>query len=49
MVVPCHRVVATDGSFKGYAWGLHRKRWLLEHEKVIPEPGKETAARLPGF
>ncbi len=32
LVVPCHRVVAADGSLCGYAWGQHRKRWLLEHE-----------------
>ena len=32
LVVPCHRVVASDGSLCGYAWGEHRKRWLLEHE-----------------
>ena len=38
IVVPCHRVVASDGSLKGYAWGLHRKRWLLEHENAIARP-----------
>jgi methylated-DNA-[protein]-cysteine S-methyltransferase len=48
IVVPCHRVVATNGDLKGYAWGLHRKRWLLEHEgaserTVAPPP---TAALL---
>ena len=34
IVVPCHRVIGADGDLKGYAWGLHRKRWLLEHEGV---------------
>jgi methylated-DNA-[protein]-cysteine S-methyltransferase len=32
VVVPCHRVVGSDGSLTGYAGGLERKRWLLEHE-----------------
>jgi len=32
IVVPCHRVIATDGSLTGYAGGLWRKKWLLEHE-----------------
>lgn len=33
IVVPCHRVVGSNGSLTGYAGGLHRKRWLLEHER----------------
>jgi len=32
IVVPCHRVIAADGTLHGYAGGLDRKRWLLEHE-----------------
>lgn len=32
IVVPCHRVIGADGSLTGYGGGLHRKRWLLEHE-----------------
>ena len=32
IVVPCHRVIGTDGSLTGYAGGLGRKKWLLEHE-----------------
>jgi AraC family transcriptional regulator of adaptative response/methylated-DNA-[protein]-cysteine methyltransferase len=32
IVVPCHRVVRTDGSLGGYRWGLHRKQLLLEQE-----------------
>lgn len=34
IVVPCHRVVASDGTLTGYAGGLWRKRWLLEHERA---------------
>ncbi len=32
VVVPCHRVIGSDGSLTGYGGGLQRKRWLLEHE-----------------
>ncbi|MDB5875308.1 MAG: Methylated-DNA--(protein)-cysteine S-methyltransferase [Ramlibacter sp.] len=35
IIVPCHRVLASNGELKGYAWGLHRKRWLLEHERAL--------------
>ena len=32
IVVPCHRIIGSDGSLTGYAGGLWRKQWLLEHE-----------------
>lgn len=32
IIIPCHRVVGADGKLTGYAGGLHRKQWLLEHE-----------------
>lgn len=32
LVIPCHRVVGTDGTLTGYGGGLERKKWLLEHE-----------------
>jgi methylated-DNA-[protein]-cysteine S-methyltransferase len=32
IVVPCHRVIAADGTLGGYGGGLDRKEWLLEHE-----------------
>ena len=32
VVVPCHRVIGANGTLTGYGGGLHRKRWLLEHE-----------------
>ena len=32
IVVPCHRVIGSNGSLTGYGGGLQRKRWLLEHE-----------------
>lgn len=34
IIIPCHRVVGSDGSLTGYAGGLARKTWLLEHEGV---------------
>jgi methylated-DNA-[protein]-cysteine S-methyltransferase len=35
IVIPCHRVVGADGSLTGYAGGLERKRWLLDHEATV--------------
>ncbi len=32
IIIPCHRVIGSDGSLTGYAGGLHRKKWLLEFE-----------------
>lgn len=32
IIVPCHRVIGSDGALTGYAGGLYRKQWLLEHE-----------------
>jgi AraC family transcriptional regulator of adaptative response/methylated-DNA-[protein]-cysteine methyltransferase len=32
IVTPCHRIVGADGSLTGYAGGLPRKRWLIDHE-----------------
>lgn len=37
IVVPCHRVIGSDGSLTGYAGGLHRKKWLLEHESPFKQ------------
>ena len=34
VVVPCHRVVGANGALTGYAGGIHKKIWLLEHEKT---------------
>ena len=35
LIIPCHRVIAADGSLGGYSSGLDRKRWLLRHEGVM--------------
>jgi methylated-DNA-[protein]-cysteine S-methyltransferase len=34
LIVPCHRVIGSDGALTGYAGGLERKRWLLAHERA---------------
>jgi alkylated DNA nucleotide flippase Atl1 len=39
IVVPCHRVVRTDGTLGGYRWGLHRKQLLLEQESRAAATG----------
>lgn len=52
LIVPCHRVIASNGDLKGYAWGLHRKRWLLAHEQAMVPRSRASASRtamLPGF
>jgi len=43
IVVPCHRVVGADGALTGYAGGLERKRWLLDHERDV----RSRLTRLP--
>jgi len=35
IIIPCHRVVGSDGSLVGYGGGLDRKRWLLDHETRV--------------
>lgn len=37
IVIPCHRVIGSDGSLTGYAGGLHRKKWLLDHENPVKQ------------
>ena len=37
IVIPCHRVIGSDGSLTGYAGGLHRKKWLLNHESPVKQ------------
>ena len=33
VVIPCHRLIGADAALTGYGGGLHRKRWLLAHER----------------
>jgi O-6-methylguanine DNA methyltransferase len=46
IVVPCHRVIGRNGTLTGYAGGLQRKRWLLEHERRYAQG--RSAERLSG-
>lgn len=32
IIIPCHRIIGSDGSIVGYGGGIHRKQWLLKHE-----------------
>ena len=42
IVVPCHRVIGANGSLTGYAGGIWRKKWLLEHEARVLGIGQTT-------
>lgn len=44
IVVPCHRVIGSDGSLTGYAGGLPRKHWLLAHERAAVEQTRSPAS-----
>lgn len=35
IIIPCHRVIGSNGTMVGYAEGIWRKKWLLEHERAI--------------
>jgi methylated-DNA-[protein]-cysteine S-methyltransferase len=35
LILPCHRVIGSDGSLTGYGGGIERKRWLLTHERAV--------------
>ena len=41
IIVPCHRVIRSDGSLSGYGGGVWRKRWLLDHEKEHHTPASK--------
>ena len=44
IVVPCHRVIAADGTLGGYGGGLDRKEWLLQHEAAVLQARTRTDA-----
>jgi len=47
IVVPCHRVIGSDGTLTGYAGGLDRKRWLLMHEGALRPDAGDGQPALP--
>jgi methylated-DNA-[protein]-cysteine S-methyltransferase len=47
LVIPCHRAIGSDGSLTGYAGGIERKRWLLEHERLSAPARTQSAIQLP--
>ena len=46
IIIPCHRVIGSDGSLTGYAGGLWRKKWLLMHEQNYFEGEKQLEFTL---
>jgi methylated-DNA-[protein]-cysteine S-methyltransferase len=48
IVLPCHRVIGSDGRLTGYGGGLHRKRWLLRHEGVPVDGDRVATVSLQG-
>jgi len=41
IAIPCHRVIGSNGKLVGYAGGLWRKQWLLQHEKEVAQKGQK--------
>ena len=37
IIIPCHRVIGSNGDLTGYAGGLHLKRWLINHENPVKQ------------
>jgi methylated-DNA-[protein]-cysteine S-methyltransferase len=47
IIVPCHRIIGSNGSLTGYGGGLERKRWLLDHEDAMSSRMADTASKRP--
>jgi methylated-DNA-[protein]-cysteine S-methyltransferase len=46
IVLPCHRVIGRSGALTGYAGGMHRKQWLLDHERAMAAVGRSALASM---
>ena len=46
IIIPCHRVIGSDGSLTGYGGGLWRKKWLLDHEQKFSDKEKQLTLIL---
>ncbi len=42
VIIPCHRVIGSDGSLTGFASGIDKKEWLLKHENSLPGMNQTT-------
>ncbi|MBE9032880.1 methylated-DNA--[protein]-cysteine S-methyltransferase [filamentous cyanobacterium LEGE 11480] len=47
IIVPCHRVIASNGQLTGYAGGIDRKRWLIDHETASANAGRSQLSLFP--
>lgn len=45
IIVPCHRVIGSNGSLTGFGGGLPAKKWLLDHERRVAGPTKKSSQR----
>jgi O-6-methylguanine DNA methyltransferase len=48
LIIPCHRLVGTNGSLIGYGGGTDKKRWLLEHEKAFGQSDRKPIPKKRG-
>jgi len=48
LVIPCHRIIGSDGHLTGYGGGIWRKRWLLAHEGA-PSPSAKRRDGARGY
>ena len=46
LVIPCHRVIGSDGSLTGYGGGLWRKRWLITHERRMASQSQDASPQM---
>jgi methylated-DNA-[protein]-cysteine S-methyltransferase len=49
IIVPCHRVIGSDGNLTGYGGGIWRKEWLLKHEGYFQVVNNDDIVRRPSY